>query len=170
MHRVFHCVLAGCGFKKMSHFTVALTVHNSYISLSSFQVSSIISQFLLGPEAATSFLINDNVVSSEPRAPRIRLSNSSPAMLGAMHCSNGNLNSLADAFLQYGEAEKTEKSPKVIKDCSSKNYHEPLRRYIASDITVSVLLNDSKSIRQPMGVSQVQQLVNHMNGQSLIGA
>ena len=98
--------------------------------------------------------------------PQIRLSSSSPAILGANHCSNGNLNSLADAFLHYEEAEKAEQTPELIRNCCrspNKNHHEPLRRYIALDITVFVLLNDAKNIRQAMGINQCQQLISHMN-------
>jgi len=77
-------------------------------------VSAIISQFLLGPEAATSCVLNDKQSSSESKMDCIRLSSSSPAMLGIMHQSNGNLNSLADAFAQHVKGESIHENRKGI--------------------------------------------------------
>lgn len=93
-----------------------------------FQVSAIISRFLLGPEAAKSneFRENFNMSSAEPKTPRLRLSSSSPAILAAKSFSSHNLNSLADAFANYDE--KGSRSEHSTRSLNLNNNTESFRR------------------------------------------
>ena len=99
-----------------------------------FQVSAIISRFLLSPEAANSHLIANNINLSERRPAHIRLSSSSPAILGARNHSSENLNSLADAFAHCEEARNVIEKGKSRPRSSILHINEPLRRYIVMHI------------------------------------
>ena len=75
--------------------------------------------------------MNDKQSSSGSNIDGIRLSSSSPAILGIMHHSNGNLNSLADAFAQHEKGESIHENRKGLSRSSyDVNQSELLRRYV----------------------------------------